>query len=494
MLIFSSNGQNNDIKIVPDFYELRLDLASKHYYVPIFYYTRKTIITLRNSNEGGMFNGQKSEKIDFYIKILNETDFYIDIELDDILLLYEKIDINMRQRLIISIHESSNNNIKLFNLVKENHFIYDCFFYKIVIMNSSFLDYFALYNNLEQLGIKYTLLSSGSTLHFSRILYKQLGFTATYFGKKGFETSPGQLVEEDVLKFNILNLNNDTSIGGIIGGKQILSSLGLTFYNNYFQNNNKNAVYLPFIIDNTFELDFFLNKITSKKQNVKEKRLHNWDNFNFYGFSITMPYKEEITKLLKIDNKIINLWVPKLNKIYMTDEDAFIKSFIKLQISQKTIIIIIGSGAMAKTALKILSNNKIYMINRNTISKKNIVNEQRCIDENNSTFNTYISKINQNIDTNSSCSELNYKFKDTNNICIINTTPIGMNMENFLEVFPLSNFDKVIDLPYTYSNKTTPLTQFCIDNNIPVVDGIEFWYYQAKQQLEIFLSQIEKLK
>ena len=483
MLIYSTSVNNfTKIHFEPDFYELRLDLSDDFYFIPEIFLNKKTIITLRDKDEGGNYDGSLDKKLTFFIDILQNTDFYIDIELkyfDDFLKKIERYFpilistennsfwakqdniIRMLKRIIVSNHDLCKKSILPIQYLtaKGSFLLQSTFFFKYVSKIDYLSDLLKINNKIKKLNIEYVLMSTGKTALLSRLLYKNLGSKAVYFGKKGAETAENQITDRDVIRYNLKNLNKETKIGGILGGEQILNSLGLDFYNNYFQDNSLDAVYLPFIAE--------ISELAPTKKNNppnSAKKILDFlyfvkkSNMSFYGFSITMPCKKELPALINQKDEIINLWIPNKNEVFLTDIDAFQKSFQKLKITKKTKITLIGKGAMALCVKNLLPENDLKIFTRNSINNSD----------------KYVM---------SSVDWLDTDFK-----CLINTTPLGMKGENVLEIFNIKHFDCVIDLPY--STEKTPLIEFCQKNKLPYVDGHEFWSLQAEKQLTLFLKEI----
>jgi len=455
MLIISTYNKHPIVGFEPDFYEYRLDLTDDWFFIPNLYNNKKTILTLRDKDEGGLYTDTLEKKIEFYVQILENTDFYIDIELRNCLCFFQKVKKEYLQRIIVSVHDCSvqdsiaplphQRRCRYDDDTNKNILNFKCFFFKFVYKINSFLELLNINETLQSYNINYTFLSIGNTSIASRTLYKQLGSVATYIGEKGFETAPNQLTHDIYEKFNY---RKDVKIGGIIGGKQVLNSKGLDFYNNYFKENNINAVYLPFVIE---DLNDFIGFVKSS-------------GLCFYGFSITMPFKKEFRDVLPQDPlEVINLWIPYNNRTYLTDKYAFEQAFKKLGITNDTKVVLLGSGAMAETVIQLLLNNEIYIYARNEEKVISMIENHKNMRKGNDVA------IN-------------------GTVCLINTTPLGMYNENVLDTFPINNFNFAIDLPY--QKEKTKLIEHCETNKIPYVDGIEFWELQAKQQMEVFLDRI----
>jgi len=446
MIIFSTTSGDHGFSFEPDMYELRLDLSNDWFHVPDFFDDKKTIITLRDRGEGGSYTGCIDKKIEFYLHVLDSSDFCIDIELEHVQKLpLLSLEERALRRIIISVHDFSDDGYSNFcELITKSEFKHNCFFYKFVYNIDLLTKLYDMSVKLKRLNINFTLLSTGKTSLVSRILYKSFDSMATYFGETGATTAPNQITEKEVLLYNLRELNKSTKIGGIIGGSQVLKSRGLTFYNQYFRENKLNAVYLPFVIDDINDLVDFVTT----------------SNMAFYGFSVTMPFKGKLYSVVgaqKAEGEIVNLWIPNDNKLYLTDVYAFEEAFIKLKISDDTKIALIGTGAMAKTVVELLPNNEIYLYARDEAKIDLFINTYHNVKK---------------------ADSLNH-----DNTCLINTTPLGMNEEDVLNVFPLIKFSMAIDLPY--DKKKTKLVEYCHENNFPVVDGVEFWKLQAEKQLEI---------
>ncbi|RLC46274.1 MAG: hypothetical protein DRI23_12550, partial [Candidatus Cloacimonadota bacterium] len=158
----------------------------------------------------------------------------------------------------------------------------------------------------------------------------------------------------------------------------------------------------------------------------------------------------------------INLLLPKSKAYHNTDLIAFKKAIEKLEIDFETNILIFGNGGSAKTASEVLKNHK---------------NVRICARKEKSNFNTEIEFISIE------------KAQKMEFDLLINCTPIGMNEEDFIKETGITNFNKVIDLPY--QTESTKLIQYCLNNSIPNIDGKQFWQWQAEKQVEEFEKEIK---
>jgi len=489
MLIYSTDGNDLELTFEPDYYELRLDLRKKTFEIPALLRGKKnTIITIRDIVEQGQYRGRTKKKILFLASILHETDFFVDIELqhlEDILGLIEE---KHHSRLIISCHNNSDCSLrKHLQKIKEMKKI-SCFFYKFVFYIPEYAHFFVVLQALQKKEIAYCFFTYGHSAFLSRILYKHCGSKAVYFGKKEKETAAEQITEYDVQRYNLLNITAQTRLGGIIGDQKVHYSLGLSYYNQYFQQNNCDAIYIPFPINPIFlGSELYLKEVEDLIQLA-----YRYPNL-FYGFSITSPFKswfpicllnaakkkeqrevkvEFISEQKKIVPSLtqqavdlrlphmINLWIPRTNKQLLTDEHAFMKSFHQLEITPKTPIILVGRGAMAKKAIDLLRTNTIYWLNDNDHWEENSTHKKlRRIHEYDPTYDT----------------------------CLINATPVTRLLD-LLRQHQIHHFNKVIDLPY--STQPTEIISYCQNNNLRYVDGYQFWEWQSENQLVEFLQEM----
>ena len=433
--------------------EFRLDYSRDFRAFPQECIDPKTIITIRDISEGGINRIEFDEKFSYYKKMIAEYNCLVDCEI----LLYKK-NVLPSKNLILSYHNNAENidEKKILNIIKISNSIPSRFL-KIALNISEYSDIVCISKLIKESTKPVLFAGMGKLGKITRIIHGHLGAEGTYIGMNKYQTAKDQLTEKEMNKFYLSKITRKTYIGGIIGGEQVVDSLGLTYYNRYFHSHNIDAVYLPFVVN---DLDDFLNFL--KNCNFKDK---------FYRFSITMPFKKEAGKFNKETEKlqIINLYLPKTKEVYNTDFTAFRKSIEYTGITKKDTFLIFGSGANAETALISLSKfPNVYIMSRNSISGKKLSLKYS---------RKFISM------------EISEKVKYD---IIINCTPLGMRDENFLKTTNLRISRKVIDL--TYTKKNTSLLNECEAKDVLFVDGKRFWHWQAKEQLSKFINEIEYKK
>jgi len=431
--------------------EFRLDFHSDFKKFPQNLIDSKTIITIRDVSEGGKYPSSFSNKILFYKEVISKYNCLVDCEIE----LYKR-QLLPTSNLILSYHDFAEK----IDFKKLEYFINlsnpaPSKYLKIAVNINNYLDLSKLKLLISNSTKPVLLVGMGKLGKISRLLYPFSGSIGTYVGLSEFPTAKGQITIAESEKFNLKNINTNTKIGGIIGGKQVEKSLGLEFYNKYFRKNNINAVYLPFVV-NDFN-DFWDWFEMSKKK------------YKFYGLTFTMPFKTIIAKKLQFHLPTANLYLPTKKGIFNTDAVAFQKSIQYLKIKNSDKILIFGTGSTAETAL--FSLNKFNNI---AISGRNMKIGKWLAAKYNREFIFLKNIVNISFDL------------------VINCTPIGMNNEHFFESTNLQFPSKIIDLPY--SDKKTPLIQKCEQEKIPFVDGKTFWKWQAEIQLKKFMKILNKRK
>lgn len=250
-------------------------------------------------------------------------------------------------------------------------------------------------------------------------------------------------------KINFLNLK--TKIFFSISSNP--STRGSNFYNKYFK--KKNYIYLPLKIK---------NKIMFKEIMVFLKK----KIINFGGASISMPYKEEITKYVdKKDftvriSKNANTVVLKKNRLIAFNTDYLAAKKITKKIKFNNIILV-GAGALALTFLSTLKKKNIYIYNK---SKKRISHLKNKFIK--------IQKFNPN------------KINKIKKFIIINATP----SINKIKIYNYLNFNKAgLIVDCVISSKKTFLGKTAKKFSINYINGNYFYDLQRSFQKKIYLNE-----
>ena len=236
-----------------------------------------------------------------------------------------------------------------------------------------------------------------------------------------------------------------------------------------------------FFKDKKFKIEMY--PLDIKKKDFKRKIKSLIIDKNFLASAITMPYKKEILKYIKIKDRIslyansINLIVKEKNSLYGYNTDVY-GALKSVQNLNKKNIILFGFGgtgeAIYKTFKKIFPKANFIIIS----SKKNLKLENRTI-------------LKKKID------EKDIHLTDL----FINCSPLGSNLKKkFLNKSPLgvSHLKKmkkksmVFDI--VYSPKKTLLSRNCKKLKIKYVNGIKMNTMQASKALSIVEKEINNQK
>jgi 3-dehydroquinate dehydratase type I len=420
-----------------DWHEFRLDYHKKPTLFPLDLIDEKTIITIRDIASGGKYGFPQAKKIEFYQKICEQSGCLVDFEIEN----YQQTQIPS-ENLILSHH-----NFKTFDKSKVEAIIK-----KANSISAKYLKIAVPIDNYSQLNDISCLISKsnkavlfvgmGKLGKIARFLANHLGSAGFYVGSAGFATASGQLTTNDVDKFNLRDIDSSTKIGGLIGGEQVYDSMGMKFYNQYFQKNTINAVYFPFPVT---DLPDFKNWISSCSFRYK-----------FYGFSVTMPFKKAF---ISAQSKLPTINIINFHNHFTgnTDIIAFKKSFAYLGIQKNDSALILGSGGSAEAVLyQFNKTHKISILARNEKRKMELEK-----------YRFY---------------PVNEKKYDV----LVNCTPI--QSAEIFQLLEKVQFNSVIDLPYQSQN--TSLIDYCMKHKIPFVDGKMFWNWQAEKQLQWFMKMI----
>ncbi len=411
----------NDPDSIVDRVELRFDLGD----IPLSsisdVFDSNCILTVRGNVE------DKEAFIDYHVE---NSDCLFDLDFS----VADNFSVP-KERLIISYHdysvESDFSRLQAF-LSKYSH--YSVRHIKTAVTIHNFNALLQVQKVLESYKGNLIFVGMGKLGKLTRILYEHLNSEAVYVGLSNKKTAPGQITLSELYRY--YPVDKSTQIGGIIGGTQVQNSLGIDFYNAEFKKRKLNARYIPFVIDSAVDFWAWLNY-----QSLRT---------DFYGFSITMPAKKEIPRLLS-HNKVANILLWKSKKFLNTDLDAFHRIEEMIKKLPRLPIVIYGNGASADNAVSVLTDLNLMVNGRD----KEHIQE---FSEKHS-----IPVFNDN-------SQVKY--------ILINTTPL--KPETLFDYF--TGIEYLFNLSYPTGNQ--------IDRRL-LFTGEDFWQYQAQRQLKEFIKEIE---
>jgi 3-dehydroquinate dehydratase / shikimate dehydrogenase len=451
-----------NVRSKADIIEIRLDYISDldNSFIEkiISVKTKPLIFTFRKKEEGGVSDKRDEERIDFLKKCVELGADYVDIELSSG---KDKIDELAKEKgdtkIIISYHNFEKipeNMDEIYEEIKST----GCDIIKIAGKANTIKDnlqIFGLIKKAKSEQEKIIALCMGEKGEISRILNVVHGSYLTYgYLYEEKKSAPGQISCEQLKRLyrsDKLELNG-IKIYGLVG-KPVSESRGFFIHNLIFKKEEMNSIYVNFLVDNLeeFILDF--------------KEVLN-------GFSVTMPYKQEIMKYLDdIDDNAKRIGAVNTVKIekgqligYNTDMYGAIESIEqKIEIKDKEVVMLGAGGAARAIGYGIVEKGgNLVIVNRTLEKGKKLALELNC------DFNE-IDKI------------------DWDNVNIlINTTSVGM-MPNINES-PIERkyLKNMVVFDAVYNPLITKMLDMSEKNGCEIISGIKMFIYQAARQFEIW--------
>ena len=230
---------------------------------------------------------------------------------------------------------------------------------------------------------------------------------------------------------------------------------GSKFHNTAYNLLDLDYVYMPFKLDNLKNLKVILNEL------------------NIKGCSVSMPFKERIVKFLDVrdESTIItnaaNTLLCKKGKIIGFNTDYYAGQIIlkKINLKKNDTILLLGNGGVSRSIyeyIKKIEIKKVYLCSRNNSKYKNWKK----------TKNSII------IDW--------HKRNLLDSSLLINATPIGMkNKSTPIHLKNITRFKSILDLVI---NSKSSFKKIALQQKIKFYDGIQFSFYQACKQFEIYTN------
>jgi shikimate 5-dehydrogenase/3-dehydroquinate dehydratase len=419
-----------------DYSEYRLDYCPEPLEIDWGRFSETDIITIRDIAEGGVVEIRNEDKLQLISLALSKTQSIIDCEYR-----FLKRNTALRippDRLIISVHTAQDSLV----LIKEFlHCTINALYYKLAVSCqtlSQFNEVLKLVPADKRDRIILVPAYPGSIT--VRLAYQLYGSLAAYaFWKESVTANQPGMQLAELCRINTINRN--TFIYGIVGGEQVINSLSVIVYNNWFKLHRQDSVFLPLVAFSPGEALHLINWLSERAK--------------VSGLAITMPFKKQLARISNSGKDIVNCWIPGENLFDHTDETALRKAVEFLGIRPEMSVLILGTGATAETALKVLEGMRIRDIalySRQRIHQPKPDKEQ------------ILSPHKHRFDL------------------LVNCSPFGFDEADKLGSIP--EFKALIDLPY--GKVDSVLVTKAKQDNIPRVDGLTFWKWQAIAQAEFF--------
>jgi len=445
--------------------ELRLDFLEEYNLESITSFINsipiKKIITLRSSDQGGHFKGSEKERLIVIKAIIKNCKVeYIDLEytistefLTELKRLYPNI------KIIRSFHNFKETPKNLKNIL-EDLIHPDVDFYKIITFANSTIDSLRILTFLQEYGNNFPLImhAMGEEGIPSRILGQIFGNCWTYVAledDKQIVLHSLTLTEAHEI-YRIDKITPTTKIYGLIGDP-VDTSIGHIFHNNFFHENNINAIYVKLRI-NPDELKQFFPIVCQ---------------LLFFGLSVTMPLKEYVKYFImerSIDLSINTLKIENQKITGINTDGIATIDLIEQQIKVKNKkVLILGAGGSAKGILNEAYNREalITIYNRTVAKSKALADYLNC---------SYLASLDE--------------FTDKSFDIIINTIPL----EGYKDCQLLSALTPILKkrplvMDIVYKKDETPLLEAAHESRAPVIYGKDMFIAQAKLQLDYLLEQ-----
>ena len=319
---------------------------------------KPVIVTLSPESENGRFKGTEAERTKLLRQAVDLDADYIDISIDcpelEDLIKYCK-----NTRSIVSYHNYKETPSDLKEIYKKIEAT-GADIIKIATFANKLSDSLRIFELIQKSTKDIIAICMGDKGEISRILAPIYGAFLTFGSlETGSESAPGQIPAETLKNiYRVNEIEQGFEVYGLIGNP-VNRSRGYLLFNKLFKHYGLNSMYLNFLVEDIDEFTRYFQGLLS-------------------GFSITMPYKQE---LLYILNDItpeakqigaINTIVKDKGKItgHNTDMTGIINPLLeKTPIKDKAVTLLGAGGAARAAAVGIIEKGgKLTILNR-TVSK-----------------------------------------------------------------------------------------------------------------------------
>jgi 3-dehydroquinate dehydratase/shikimate dehydrogenase len=434
------------------------------------------ILTVRRERDGGFFVGGEGARIILLSKGLAfaEADrrhnfAYVDLEEDLNVPSLEEAARTFGTRIIRSFHDyqgvGQNLTGRLRSLCHGGDEIV-----KAAVMPRSMADVARVYEAArETRDLEKILLCMGDYGCNTRILAELLGSYLTYAAVKGEDDlppgAPGQLCPKELVDFyRFRAITPKTRIFGIVGFP-LKATASPAFFNTIFNQQNLDAVYIPFPSDS---LEAFMRLA---------------DLIGLEGASVTIPYKEEILSYLKVRSEKVD-FIKACNTILRrpggwvgvnTDALGFsgaLLNFIDAKSLRGKRVTVIGAGGAARAVAAEVYRlkGKALILNRTIFRARDLAARYHF---------AWSGLDDRGVDMISKYSDI-----------IIQTTSVGMEPDinaDPLDLYKFTGKEVVMDL--IYKPETTHLLKRAAKAGCSIRNGYDMLIRQAQYQYTQFFGE-----
>lgn len=419
---------------------------------------KPVIFTLRKPEQGGLYKGDETTRMQLITKLIALEPEYVDIEHDVPLAFCQQLKtLSPKTQLICSYHNYIDTPVDLASLLKRMiNPVYSV--YKIVTSAHSILDTLRVLQFVKQYSDQHTLVAHamGELGETSRILGRVFGNCFTYASiNQEADIAPGLLSVDELLNvYHYPHLNANTQIYGLIGDP-IVQSIGHHYHNLEFIKNQQNAVYVKFKVGSEELTEFF--------QAIKDLPIQ--------GLSVTMPHKNAVLKYaqqLTPEVQAIgaaNTLMKRENSFVAanTDGDAVVQVIENsTSIKNKKITILGAGGAASSIIYSLIKAGALVSVYNRTPEKLTELAKKHSI----------------NIIAEDDLPHMEYDI-------VINTIPAKYYQNN------INLIKNKIVLDANYQATPTDLIQDALKHDCICIDGYAMFYKQAELQRQLWFANNE---
>ena len=455
--------------------ELRLDFLNREPDLNRLIPTRPsaTVITVRRQQDGGLWRKDEEKRLTLLRSAISLEPEFVDLEVD----IADKVLPFGKTRRIISYHNMETVPENLVGLhremsTKKPHFI------KIAVAPKTVEDMYRFLNFIQQknddgrklLGekaIRVVGICMGELGKAARILSKKFGMPYTYatFSEDRI-ISPGMVVYKDLLDlYHYDKIDRDTAIYGIIGNP-VGHSLSPLVHNRAFEEQNVNAVYVPFQLEDSHIADLI-------------RLAPEW---GLRGISVTIPHKVEIINhLTKADpaverigacNTVVFRQKDKIG--YNTDYLAAVggielslggNALDEVSVLKNKKALVLGSGGAGKALAYGLAQ-------RGAMVTVTDANAERALE----------------LSRHLGCEYTRWEVRESvRPSIVVNCTPLGMHPNVNESPYPKSSLrSNMLVFDAVYNPENTLLIKSAKERGCKTVTGVEMFVGQACYQFKLF--------
>ena len=447
------------------FLEFRLDyLANPVAAIPklkqfLDSYRQLTVIaTCRRVVNGGRFKGSVASQYEVLAKAADAGFHLVDVELETAEAWKPEEFEKLRQKtaILISSHDFKQTKDIDGTFARMTSPSLPADLLKVVTTARSLSDNVTMMRFLERHSHQHTLvgLCMGEQGLISRLLGFRVGSAFTFAaGFIGEETAPGQITAATLRSVYRADLiDAATKVYGV-AGDPVAHSLSPLMLNAAFRRENHNGVYLPL---HTKKLDDLLQCAR---------------NLPINGFSVTMPYKQEIvphldntdeiTAKIGACNTVVRSQEGKLYG-FNTDVAGIVRPLEQRINLQGARILVLGAGGAARAAVFGLKARgaEVTVYNRTAPTAQKLARQAGA----KSIARSNLAKAQFDV--------------------IIHATPVGMDGKNSLLEGKELNARYLFEM--VYSPAETPLVKIARAKGMQIIPGSEMFVHQGARQFEIW--------